>query len=83
MVTERIEVRLDPDHRHKLAELVSVRQSSVSGLVREWIDEAYDEQLRSKRKGLADRIAAHEIEEVPDPKTLKRQIDALYDVDLP
>lgn len=43
-MTDRVELRLDPDRRQKLGELAAARGVSVSRLVRELIDRAYEEQ---------------------------------------
>lgn len=83
MVTDRLEVRLDPDHRRKLAELAASRRAPVSELVREMIDRAYEADLRERRLRAVRELAAMEIEDVPDPETLKRQLDSAHDPGVP
>lgn len=83
MVTDRLEVRLDPDHRRKLSELAAARRAPVSELVREMIDRAYEADLRERRLRAVRELAAMEIEDVPDPETLKRQLDSAHDPGVP
>ena len=79
MVTDRLEVRLDPDHRRKLSELAAARRAPVSELVREMIDRAYEADLRERRLRAVRELAAMEIEDVPDPDELSRQLARKYD----
>jgi Arc/MetJ-type ribon-helix-helix transcriptional regulator len=78
MRTERIEVRLDPETRGKLEELAATRGSSVSELVRALIEHSYEEEVAgAARLAAAERIGRMEIEDVPEPTELKRQLCAL------
>jgi predicted transcriptional regulator len=80
MASDRYEIRLDSEHRRKLKELAMVRDAPASEVVREMIDEAYEEDvLRERRKAAARRIAELEVEDVPDPETLSRQLASTYD----
>lgn len=84
MVTERLDVRLDREHRRKLSELAAERKTAVSELVRQIIDEAYEDSLRARRLRAAQELARLEVEDVPDPETLSRQLEGAYDLsDLP
>ena len=75
MRTERIEVRLDPETRGKLEELAATRGSSVSELVRALIEHSYEEEVAGAvRLAAAERIGRMEIEDVPEPTELKRQL---------
>jgi Arc/MetJ-type ribon-helix-helix transcriptional regulator len=80
MITERLEVRLDSEHRQKLAELVERERASISEVIRRLIDQAYEDSLRERRLELVREIAALEIEDVPDPDELSRQLDRTYDI---
>jgi predicted DNA-binding protein len=80
MVSRRYEVRLDPERREKLTYLASQRQTPVSETIRRMIDEAYDEAMLEYRLDLVRRIAEAEIEDVPDPQELSRQLDATHDI---
>jgi hypothetical protein len=79
MATERLDVRLDHERRRKLAELAAARSSSVSEVVREMIDQAYEEGLRADRVRAARELAQLAVEDVPDPETLRRQLEGTYD----
>jgi hypothetical protein len=75
MVSARLEVRLDPEYKQKLDEVVRMRGTPVSALVREMIDRLYDDAWREKRHAAALRLVGMEIEDVPDPDELSRQLD--------
>jgi hypothetical protein len=79
MVTERLEVRLDPERRRKLSELAEGQAAPVSEVVRRLIDRAYEDALRQRRRLAAKRLAEIEAEDVPDPETLSRQLEGVYD----
>jgi hypothetical protein len=85
MASDRYEIRLDSEHRRKLRELSVVRDAPAAEVVRELIDEAYEEDvLRERRRAAARRIAKMEVEAVPDPETLSRQLASTYDTpDIP
>jgi Arc/MetJ-type ribon-helix-helix transcriptional regulator len=82
-MVRRLEMRLDDELYEDLAQLAAERQISVSAVVREAIRllrEAHDYEAR---KRAVDEIAAMKIEEMPDPDELARQMDSMYDLDLP
>lgn len=79
MSGERLEVRLDSDRRHKLAELAGTYQVPVSEAVRMMIDEAYEDIQRTRRREAAHALAQLAVEDVPDPETLSRQLDGTYE----
>lgn len=79
---ERLEVRLDQARRQKIAELAGVYQVGMSELVRKMIDEAYEGVLLERRRAAVRRIAAAQVEDMPDPDELSRQLAATYDVRL-
>lgn len=83
MVAERLEVRLDAEHRRKLSELAASRSAPVSEVVRQMIDESYEEIMRERRRRAVREIAAMEIEDVPDPETLSRQLESAHDPGVP
>ena len=48
------------------------------------IDRLYEEACQTDRRRAAKTLAQLEVEEVPDPETLSRQLDAAHDLgDLP
>jgi hypothetical protein len=75
MLAERLEVRLDPERRRRLTEIVSLRGEPISDVIRDLIDKAYDEIDRAKRMRAAEELGRMEIEDVPEPDVLARQLD--------
>jgi hypothetical protein len=80
LLTERLEVRLDAERRRKLSEITAARGSPVSVVVRELIDQAYEEIDRATRLRAARELGQMEIEDVPDPEMLKRQLESTHDL---
>jgi Arc/MetJ-type ribon-helix-helix transcriptional regulator len=77
MRTERVEVRLDPEMRGKLKE-VAARGSSISELVRDLIQRSHEEEVAgAARLAAAERIGQMEVQDVPEPAELKRQLSEL------
>jgi len=83
MVTKRVEVRMDEETAGTLAELAAERQTTVSEVMREAVRRLHEEYRRERRRLAVDRIAAMEIEEMPEPEELARQMNSMYDLDLP
>jgi predicted transcriptional regulator len=83
MVTERIDVRLDPERRRRLADLSKKRGLSISAIVREALDALYEAEKRAERMAAAERIGAMAIEDMPEPEELSRQLDETYATPLP
>ena len=79
MAIERLEVRLDRDRRRKLAELASEQGTAVSETVRRLIDQAYEQVREVRRRQAAQELVRLEIEEVPDPVTVSRQLEGTYE----
>jgi len=79
MRTERVEVRLDPETRGKLEEVVAAaRGSSISELVRSLIERSHEEEVAgAERLAAAERIGQMEVEDVPESAELKRQLSEL------
>jgi hypothetical protein len=89
------DVRLDREHRRRLEALARRDGVPLSDAVRRMIDDAFrdihlplDElkQLREtadreRRLEAVRRMAALNMEEMPDPEELSRQLDARYDTD--
>lgn len=78
MVAERLEVRLDPERRRKLAEVAAQRGVPVSEAVRQMIDQAYEQTHRAERMRLVEELAQLEVEDMPDPEVLSRQLAERY-----
>jgi len=80
MTTERLGIRLDPDRRRKLADMARRRGSSTSVLVREAIDRLYEMDQRERRFAAVEAMRRMQIEDVPEPEELSRQLDQTYDI---
>ena len=78
-MTNRLDVRLEPEHRRRLEELAEDRGMTISEVVRCLIDGAYDEIVRERRKRAVDRLTALNIEDPPDPETLSRQLEEAHE----
>jgi uncharacterized protein (DUF1778 family) len=75
MCTGRVDVRLDPETRGKLEDVAAARGSSVSELVRSLILRSHEEEIAGPaRLAAAERIGQMEVEYVPEPAELKRQL---------
>ncbi len=79
MTTDRLDVRLDQERRRKLRELAAEQGAPISETVRRLIDRAYEETLLARRRRAALELAGLEIEDVPDPATLNRQLESTYE----
>jgi hypothetical protein len=82
-VGPKLEVRLDPDRREKLARLADARDSTVADLVRSLIDQAFERAEAERREVAVDRLTTLEIEDMPDPDELAKQMNARFDGPLP
>ena len=82
MTTERLEVRLDSDLKKKLDQIAEIREETVSDVVRQLIASAYEDAMLERRLLAVQRIAEANVEEMPDPEELARQMNNRYD-DLP
>ncbi len=80
MTARRLEVRLDQEHHRKLEEITAARGARVSDLVRELIDQAYEEVQLAERLAAVRSISELELEDMPEPDELSRQLARTYDV---
>ncbi len=78
MTIQRLEVRLDSQHGGRLAAIVAERGRTASEVIRELIDKGYEQMHRARRRKAADRIAGFQVEDVPEPKELSRQLEATH-----
>ena len=83
MVTERLEVRLDPGQRLKLDKMAQARGTSVAGVVRQLVESGYDDLQLIARLEAVRELAAMCIEDMPEPEELSRQLAETYDSPLP
>lgn len=75
----RLEVRLDEKCRARLEEIAEYRSASISEVVRALIDEAYQANSRERRKRALQRITTLNVEEMPDPEELARELNKKYE----
>ena len=78
MVTERLEVRLDPEDRQKLEKLAEDEQRSLSETVRCLIDQAYEAYMLERRRAAVRRIASANVGEALEPEELNRLLDEAH-----
>lgn len=83
MVTQRLEIRLDEEYQRKLSWLTELQEATTSAVLRQAIDHLYEEIMREERHRAIEELCAMEIEDMPDPEELNRQLESTYDVDLP
>lgn len=75
----RLDVRLDDEQRRRLDMVVETRGAPISEVVRGLIDDAYEEVMLERRRAALKRMVALEIEDVPDPETLSRELEAAHE----
>ncbi len=83
MVTQRFEIRLDPERRENVQYVAGQEGESLTEAFRRLVDRGFDDWMKERRRLAVERIAAMEIEDMPEPEELARQMDAMYDSDLP
>ncbi|MBM3933493.1 MAG: hypothetical protein FJ319_04205 [SAR202 cluster bacterium] len=83
MATERLEVRLDVEHRRRLKVLAEEHGTPASDLVRQLIDRAYEDSLKARRLRAAFELGEMNLEDLPDPETLSKELAAAHDPGLP
>ena len=79
MASQRLDLRLDPEHRRRLQELAAEQDATIVEAVRRLIDRAYEETLLARRRRAAQELARLHVEEVPDPATLNQQLEAAHE----
>lgn len=83
MVTRRFEIRLDPEREEHVERVAEDEGVSMTDAFRRLLDRGWEDWMKDRRRLAVERISAMEIEEMPDPEELNRQLDSTYDVDLP
>ena len=79
-MVSRFEVRLDKACRGRLDELAESRGIPAAEVVRQLIDQAYEEVLREMRLRAAEELIAMNAEVPPDPAELSRLLETAHDV---
>ena len=78
-MTNRLDVRLNSEHRRRLEELAQEDGVAISDVVRHLIDGAYEDILRTRRKQAIERLIRLNVEDPPDPDTLSRELEAAHE----
>ena len=78
-MASRLEVRLDDERKQRLEQLGEAEGVPISEVVRRLIDDAWEEVMRARRIAAVERMAQLEIEDVPDPDTLSRELEETYE----
>ena len=75
----RLDVRLDAEQRRRLDELAAERGAPISEVVRRLIDDAYEDVMRKRRLEAVERMANLNVEDVPDPAELSRELEKAHE----
>ena len=67
-MTNRLNIRLNDEHRRRLEELAQEKDVALSDVVRHMIDTAYEDILRTRRKQAVERLIGLNLEDPPDPR---------------
>ena len=78
-VPNRLDVRLDSEHRRRLEELAQENGVPISEVVRRLIDGAYEDIVRARRRQAIERLIGLNVEDPPDPDTLSRELEAAHE----
>ena len=78
-MTNRLDVRLDFEHRRRLEELAQENGVPISEIVRRLIDNAYEDIVRTRHKQAIERLIGLNLEDPPDPDTLSRELEAAHE----
>ncbi len=77
-MTNRLSVRLNDEHRRRLDELAQEKGVATSEVVRNMIDAAYEDMLRTRRQQAVERLIGLNLEDPPDPDTISRELEATH-----
>ena len=83
MATKRLEMRIDDERLSRLERVAKDKGQTVSETARQLMDRGYEEWMKWRRKEAVRRISEMEIEDVPDPEELNRQLDEAHDPGIP
>ena len=71
----RLDIRLDAERRRRLEVVVAAKGGPISEVVRNLIDDAYEDVMRKRRKSAVERLVGLEMEDPPDAATLSRELE--------
>ena len=78
-MSARLEVRLDDERKERLDMLVETAGSPTSEVVRRLIDDAWEAMMLERRMAAVERLTSLNVEDVPDPDILSRQLANKYE----
>ncbi len=73
-MANRLEVRLDPERRSHLEEIARERGAPISEVVRQLIDDAYEEIDRARRRRAVEEMKSMSLPVPEDPQDIRRII---------
>ncbi len=73
-MAHRLEVRLDPERRSRLEELAREKGAPISEVVRQLIDDAYEEIDRARRRRAVEIMKSLSLPVPEDPQDIRRII---------
>jgi predicted transcriptional regulator len=79
MARDRLEVRLGPEGQERLRRIAHHRHKGMSEVVRDLIDDAYEELRRADRIAAAEELGAMQAFQLGTPEELKREILSMYE----
>ncbi len=79
-MVSRFELRLDKECRERLDELAVNKGATAADVVRQLIDNAYEEVIRQRRLRAAEELVSMNAEVPPDPEELSRLLETAHDV---
>ena len=77
-MTNRLGIRLNDEHRRRLDALAQEEGVAISEVVRNMIDAAYEDMLRTRRQQAVERLIGLNLEDPPDPDTISRELEATH-----
>ncbi len=77
-MTNRLGVHLNDEHRRRLDALAQEEGVAISEVVRNMIDAAYEDMLRTRRQQAVERLIGLNLEDPPDPDTISRELEATH-----
>lgn len=72
--------RLNQEHQYKIKAIAAARGLSLTTVVGELIDAAYEQIALEQRFRAAQAIAALALEDMPEPAVLAEQLAGAYDI---
>lgn len=74
----RLDVRLDTEQRRRLEELVAEQGKPISEVVRQLIDDAYEDVMRKRRRKAVERLINLNAERPPDAAELSKILEEAH-----